>query len=616
MADIKTYEPLWGAWHVESLLGEGGFGKVYKVRREEFGKTYYSAVKIVSIPHDESEIRQMKSEGLDEASMHSFLYTFVTDIISEIHLMRQFRGNSNVVSLEDHQIIEKTDSLGWDILIRMELLTSLSDHAMQTPLTKADIVKVGIDICRALELCAKRNTLHRDIKPDNIFISPYGEYKLGDFGIARQLERASSALSKKGTYTYMAPEIFRGEQYGPNVDTYSLGIVLYRFLNQNRTPFLPDFPQAIKPSDRDMALKKRMNGVPMPLLKGVSHELNNVVLKACAHNRQGRFTSPTEMREALENIAETQNYESAATGIPGQPSPPILNQTYAIPGQNPSFPTPGRQYAPSRPEQSCSPSEHHYVPPPAPGTIPQSPAPDLYANPAVQADKPPPMSPRKKSNLPLIIALGTTAAVIAVVSILLLYSQGSPGSPGSSSSSDGIYSSQNMTNDQLASLVRDGTIPATLHTLDLSNNQISDITPLKSLTHLTTLNLNNNQISDLTSLAGLLQLTELRLGGNSLSSSALTSLEPLKELTKLSINDNNVNDLKNLEKLTALEELDINKLTLTTITPLKSLKKLKMLHASELTADEVSELKDALPQCTITNFNFTNDPKATLKTDS
>ncbi|MCL1917531.1 MAG: serine/threonine protein kinase [Peptococcaceae bacterium] len=303
MTDIKTYEPLWGTWYVESLLGEGGFGKVYKVRREEYGRTYYSAVKIISIPHDEGEVRQMKSEGFDDASMHQFWYAFVTDIISEIDLMRRFRGASHIVSLEDHQIIEKEDDIGWDILIRMELLTSLSDHVMQTPLAEDDVVKMGIHMCRALELCARQNTLHRDIKPDNIFISLHDEYKLGDFGIARQLERTMSGLSKKGTHTYMAPEVFRGEEYGASVDTYSLGIVLYRFLNQNRTPFLPDHPQAIMPSHRDEAMQRRMRGERVPDLKGTSQELNAIVAKACAFNRHERFESPTEMREALEAVA-------------------------------------------------------------------------------------------------------------------------------------------------------------------------------------------------------------------------------------------------------------------------------------------------------------------------
>ena len=71
MSDIKQYEPLWGAWHVDSLIGEGSFGKVYKVRREEFGNTYYSAAKIITIPQNEADIRQIRGEGMDDVSISS-----------------------------------------------------------------------------------------------------------------------------------------------------------------------------------------------------------------------------------------------------------------------------------------------------------------------------------------------------------------------------------------------------------------------------------------------------------------------------------------------------------------------------------------------------------------
>ncbi|MDR1204697.1 MAG: protein kinase [Peptococcaceae bacterium] len=301
MSDIKQYEPLWGSWHVDSLIGEGSFGKVYKVHKEEFGQVYYSAVKIISIPQNETDLRQMRSEGMDDASARSYYQALVSDIIQEIRLMSDFRGNSNIVSFEDHKVIERQEEIGWDILIRMELLTGLNEHAMEKPFSQEDIIKLGVHICRALELCAQKNTIHRDIKPDNIFVSRFGEYKLGDFGIARQIERTMSGLSKKGTYTYMAPEVFKGEEYGASVDTYSLGIVMYRFLNRNRTPFLPEFPTPITPRDRDEALQRRMKGEAPPPIPGVSPAVNAIMSKMCAFDRKQRFSSPTEVREVLEN---------------------------------------------------------------------------------------------------------------------------------------------------------------------------------------------------------------------------------------------------------------------------------------------------------------------------
>jgi len=113
---IHAYEPLWGSWYVDSLLGEGSYGRVYKVRKKEFGrKTFYSAVKIITIPQSEADLRSIQSEGLDKASLRSYFQAFVNEIINEVDMLSEFRGNSNIVSYEDHKIIEKSDSVGYDI---------------------------------------------------------------------------------------------------------------------------------------------------------------------------------------------------------------------------------------------------------------------------------------------------------------------------------------------------------------------------------------------------------------------------------------------------------------------------------------------------------------------
>ena len=316
MFDIRQYEPLWGKWYLESLLGKGSFGQVYRVRREEFGKTWYCAVKIVSIPQDDDELRQLISEGLEEASLQGFLHACVTDILTEIDVMNRLSGNSHIVSYQDHEIIERTGSIGWDILIRMELLTNLGDYAARHPLSTAETIRMGIHICRALELCAQKNIIHRDIKPANIFISPNGDYKLGDFGIARHISQTMTGLSQKGTHTYMAPEVFRNEPYGAGADIYSLGMVMYRYLNHNRIPFLPE-TGSVMPRHRELALQRRLSGEAMPPIQGLDPGLNALVLKACAYDPRERFESPTHMREALEIEKTTKRtaFGNAPTGL-------------------------------------------------------------------------------------------------------------------------------------------------------------------------------------------------------------------------------------------------------------------------------------------------------------
>ena len=171
---------------------------------------------------------------------------------------------TNVVSCEDYEVIPHDNGMGWDILIRMELLTPLLEYAYDHPFSRRDIIQLGIDMCKALELCQRYNIIHRDIKPENIFVSDTGAFKLGDFGIARTAEKTMSGMSKKGTYSYMAPEVYRGGAYGFSVDTYSLGVVMYRLLNNNRLPFLPQPPEPITYSQRETALAKRMGGEQPP----------------------------------------------------------------------------------------------------------------------------------------------------------------------------------------------------------------------------------------------------------------------------------------------------------------------------------------------------------------
>lgn len=311
----KKYEPVFGEWKIVREIGSGSFGKVFEIEREDFGYTYKAALKAVTIPQSQSEVDSIMDDGMDSQSVTQYFRSFVEELVDEFRLMSKLKGESNIVSYEDHRVIEHKDGIGWDILIRMELLIPLLKYTKDHSMTQADVVRLGIDICKALELCRKHNIIHRDIKPENIFVSENGKFKLGDFGIAKTVEKTMSGLSKKGTYTYMAPEVYKGEEYGPSVDIYSLGIVLYRYLNNNRAPFLPEFPAVITHSDRSNAIERRIKGETIPAPATADDELAAIVLKACAYDPKERYASATEMREALEALA----VEPAAEPEPAAP---------------------------------------------------------------------------------------------------------------------------------------------------------------------------------------------------------------------------------------------------------------------------------------------------------
>lgn len=308
---IYNYEPLWGEWKIDELIGKGSYGEVYKIYKIENGQRIEAAAKYVSIPKSEQDKELAYSKGLatDEESLRSFFATRANAFSKEIDLMMKLRGSDNVVRYEAHLKQEKKDDVGWDIIIRMELLTALEKYLRVNSFTRKNVIQLGIDICNAIECCQKEQIIHRDVKIENIFIDNNGHFKLGDFGVSREAQGTTMGTIT-GTEDYMAPEIMKHEKYNNNVDIYSIGIVMYRLLNNNRIPFLPsDGP--INDNDISLALTKRLEGVEkIPEPKFASGKLAEIIVKACAFDRHDRYSSPSEMaHDLLEILNSAQDIE-------------------------------------------------------------------------------------------------------------------------------------------------------------------------------------------------------------------------------------------------------------------------------------------------------------------
>ncbi len=289
---------LWPGWEVVGdHIGKGGNGIVYEIRREVFGDVERNALKIIRIPKEDDEVDFLRASGMDSQSISDSFYAQVSDIINEYKLMRKFRKNPNIVHCEDFRYTRHADNLGWDIYIMMELLTPLM-KGLDKVSSEQQIIRLGLDICNALVSCQTEKIIHRDIKPENIFIDSDGIFKLGDFGIARVMERTTHA-SMTGTPSFMAPEVFKGDAYGPAVDIYSLGMVLYWLLNERRAPFLPLPPAGFTYSMSEEARSRRFSGEPLPSPKNGSPQLQQIVLKACAYAPGDRQQSALELKQQL-----------------------------------------------------------------------------------------------------------------------------------------------------------------------------------------------------------------------------------------------------------------------------------------------------------------------------
>lgn len=302
---MDKIQELWPEWKAEELLGKGTFGEVYKAKKEVYGNVSYAAIKVIEIPKDPSEVRDLQQSDMDESSIQAFYEDMIHNLMSEIQIMESMKSANGIVGIEDYKVVQK-ESFKWEIFIRMELLTDLQSYMEKHPMTGQEVVKMGLDICEALKNCAIAGVVHRDVKTDNIFVNSFGSFKLGDFGIAKQLGNSFSAMSQKGTNMYMAPEVYRGEPYDARVDIYSLGILLYRLFNRCRFPFMPLWPEPIKYTDDQKATFQRLSGKEeIPPIQNIPEGLSDIVLKACAYDKEMRYQTAEELKKDLGKYADS-----------------------------------------------------------------------------------------------------------------------------------------------------------------------------------------------------------------------------------------------------------------------------------------------------------------------
>ena len=283
MPDIHQFEPLFGSWVLEDEIGRGSYGNVYRARSDADGVKRWAAVKHISVEEREDLSVEQQIRSLNR----------------EININELFRNEPNIVAYQETAFFNKPRLDGVDVFIRMELLTTLSHWIKGHLMGETEVIRLGKEVCLALNALEQVGILHRDVKISNIFVDDRGTFKLGDFGVAKSIGSVAYDMTLTGAYNYMAPEIAKGAKVKLNADLYSLGIVLYRMMNGGKAPFLaPDSDPSYEEANE--AMLRRMNGEPLPPPAQATAGLSGVILRACAYDPEERFETAMEMHEALQ----------------------------------------------------------------------------------------------------------------------------------------------------------------------------------------------------------------------------------------------------------------------------------------------------------------------------
>jgi serine/threonine protein kinase/Tfp pilus assembly protein PilF len=286
-------------YKILAKLGEGGMGVVYEAEDTKLKRT----VALKFLPPELTRDPQAKERFIHEAQAASAL------------------EHSNICNI--HEIDETEDGQLFIVMACYEG-EILKDKIERGPLKLEEAVDIAIQIAKGLEKAHKKEIVHRDIKPGNIFITEDGVVKIVDFGLAKL--KGQIKLTKEGTTLgtagYMSPENARGGKVDHRTDIWSLGIVLYEMLT-GQLPFRGDYEQAVTYSI--------LNEEPEPvtaLRTGIPMKLERIVNKCLQKDPDERYQTVKDLAADFLHLQRTSKIQTIlpSPGMPGVSHPSLLKK--------------------------------------------------------------------------------------------------------------------------------------------------------------------------------------------------------------------------------------------------------------------------------------------------
>jgi serine/threonine protein kinase len=266
-----------GDYHIESILGAGGMGMVYKAHQILLNRPVAIKILSPSLSSDFSFVKRFQREAWAVAQLNHQNIVQIYEV-----------GESEGIHFFSMEWVDGRDLN--DIIMRKGCL----------PIKQA--IRIITKVARAIEHAHQHNIIHRDIKPSNIMIGSMGQVKVTDFGLARTASETTKLTESGmliGTLDYMSPEQCRGEALDCRADVYAVGAVLYELLT-GKKPFHAENQAGL--------IHKIICDVPSDvrsLNPKIPSSLSDVLAQAMAKNRVDRYASMSELKKALSHVARS-----------------------------------------------------------------------------------------------------------------------------------------------------------------------------------------------------------------------------------------------------------------------------------------------------------------------
>jgi len=324
MQPVETPRTYMGRYELTHLVARGGMAQVYRAVDLQLDRPVALKVLFPELSVDKTFVERFRREAQAAANL----------------------SHPNIVPVFDWGEDDGVYFIVMEYVDGRSLSAVLRDPQRLPP---NQIAQIGAGVAAALAFAHRHGVVHRDVKPGNILITPEGEVKVTDFGIARAINTEDSLTQTgavMGTAAYFSPEQAEGKTVDARSDIYSLGVVLYE-MAAGRPPFTGDSPVAV--ASKHVRDQPEM---PRAIYPACPAALEAVIMKAMAKDPASRYGSAEELRADLLRFADGRPVEAgdpnltnvmglAAAGAATTVMSPATGRTMAIPaGPAPPPPPP------------------------------------------------------------------------------------------------------------------------------------------------------------------------------------------------------------------------------------------------------------------------------------